>query len=216
MAEIVRETIIAGLVAAFLDGLKNGLRKTSEQIPEELKKRLEEHRSEMFAFLTVELGGEDPAASSALTRRQMERQKCEHKSYPDPDRTKNEKWAPGDEDHYIHLLTKLYMHLSHTEEEKAIRLAVFKELGNLDDEQADTILEILAHDAVLQWLKKAWKWLEKSWGKIWGWISSHWPAVRAFLKSGDVYAAQEIWELNGRLQRRHRGWFSNFLYWLGS
>lgn len=158
LGEILKEIIVSGLVAGGLDAVKNGLKKTGEKagekVAEKIISKMDERRGEMLAFIRG-LVKRDPIASDNLLRRQRERQFCLPRSYGN-----KERYVPGDEDHFVTLLTKLYIALDEPHE-KTIRTEIFVWLGSLSDEDFDATIEFLHHDVFIQWFKRSWGWIKQ-------------------------------------------------------
>lgn len=176
--EIVKEIGVATGVNVVMEKMKA---KMGDQVAEEVKKKLtDEHRAELLAYLCG-LEAYSKKASKSFLRRQAERQVLAPRSYGDHD-----KYKPGDEDRYITLLTKLYLALD-DEHEKNARIQTFKWLGEMSDEEFDAVLEVLHHDVILQYFKKAWWIVQLAWEKF--------RANQTINKCG-IEAVSELTDLN--------------------
>lgn len=160
--ETVKDVILATGIAGALDWLwrmigEKTWDKAAEKVVGYVEQRIkDEHRVELFSFLELDLGtgsdAEKKAAERLLLLQQLKSCKAE-KPYK-----KGEYYKAGDEDHYIHILTKLFVTLDAPEHHDA-RRELFKKLGNEDFKDIDDKIEFLNHDAALQWFSRTLEWV---------------------------------------------------------
>ncbi len=158
--EILKEIVVTGVIAGGLDALRNGAKKTGDVVVDKIISKMEERRGEMLAFIRG-LAQRDSQSSKNLLERQRVRQFCQPRSYGEDKKP----YVPGDEDHFVTLLTKLYIALDEPHEKK-IRTEVFVWLGRLSDEDFDATIEFLHHDVFIQWLKRSWGWVKNIGSKL--------------------------------------------------
>lgn len=161
--ETVKDIFLATGIASTLDWIwkrvgEKTWDKAADKVVGYVEQRIkDEHRVELFSFLELDLGtgsaAEKRAAERLLLLQQMKSGKAE-KPYK-----KGECYKAGDEDHYIHILTKLFVTLDAPEHHDA-RRELFKKLGNEDFKDIDDKIEFLNHDAAMQWFSRALEWIQ--------------------------------------------------------
>lgn len=161
--ETVKDIFLATGIASTLDWIwkrvgEKTWDKAADKVVGYVEQRIkDEHRVELFSFLELDLrtgsAAEKRAAERLLLLQQMKNRKAE-KPYK-----KGECYKAGDEDHFIHILTKLYVTLDAPEHHDA-RRELFKKLGNEDFEVIDNKIEFLNHDVAMQWFSRTLEWIQ--------------------------------------------------------
>jgi len=133
------ELVVAFGAALGVESYFHSLRKeSSTAVVTAVKKKLtDEGRAELMAFLMVDLAAHDAIASETLLRRLIE---CNAK--------------PEGDNKIVTLLGKLYIALSDTPQEKAVRLESFSILGRMEDKQFYSALEGLNNDYIMRTIKR--------------------------------------------------------------
>ncbi|MEK7520018.1 MAG: hypothetical protein AAB581_02120 [Patescibacteria group bacterium] len=185
--------------ALGLDILFKGLtRESARVVIEELKKKVtDEHRAELLVYIRglIGYGPEGINASAALLRRQQMRKEQRERAYAP--HAKYESWS---EDEFVTLLSKLYLFLSDTVQERESRREVFLWLGNVGDQEFDAFIQTLHHEKILQLIKKYWHELKKAWEEFWKWAATQ---LRPVNDSMESYVNRSR-ERSGRVRKTYR------------
>ena len=147
---------VPALLRAFREGF---LEKKSKEAGEKAYDKFfaDRIRAKLMLFIR-NLAKENPTASSNLFKRQEDRQFLRARSYGN-----EAPYEPGDEDFMVAMLGKIFMAFEDNGEQK---LEVFEWLGMLNDEDFDSALEFIHHDAFLQFLRKGWSYIKVAWSKL--------------------------------------------------
>lgn len=191
--------------------------KTSDQLAKAFLQKGDEARGEMIAFIS---SLPDDYASVNLHRRHLDRMKCKNKTYPNKDVNRNEKYLIGSEDLFSDVLTKLFVAMNGSEKstqdeanlEKEMREEIFINLGNMNDEEFDSSLEMLyQRPAIVNYIRK---------------MIAYWPTIKQDLARLDAYGSSKVMHFRQELEKneliytglgeRNLGLTRKFIRWIGS
>lgn len=160
-AEVVAEKLVGGNEKVEGKGAEKMARAVGQRMKSEA-----EYRDELFAFIGSTLMEEDREAAENLRRRHSMRQHEEKRTYKIGRR--KPPYEPGDEDHFVITLGRLYKNIGNdaNEKERGLRLTVFKWLGHMDDKEFDEALEFLTNDMLQQRVVKFFRSLQETFGRL--------------------------------------------------